>query len=121
MAEESGVNVNSQGNVIVVAGNDLNNPGVLGQFSGDVANVVNDTVAAKQASAAGVRGLMSELHGKSEDHAEAEAETLEQMRDVEYIQKDHVRQLMNATTEEILPQTSFQEEPALQDSDDNPF
>ncbi|MFH7030222.1 MAG: hypothetical protein ACHBN1_33915 [Heteroscytonema crispum UTEX LB 1556] len=119
MPEESPVNVNSQGNVIVVAGNDLNNPGVLGQFSGDVANVVNDTVAAKQASAAGVRGLMSELHGKSEDNAEAD--TPEQMRDVEYIEKDHVRQLMSATTEEVLPQTSFQQEPALQDSDDNPF
>jgi hypothetical protein len=121
MAEESGVNVNSQGNVIVVAGNDLNNPGVLGQFSGDVANVVNDTVAAKQASAAGVRGLMSELHGKTEDNPETPANAAEQVKDVEYIQKDHARQLMSATTEEILPQTSFQQEPALQDSDDNPF
>jgi hypothetical protein len=119
MPEDSGVNVNSQGNVIVVAGNDINNPGVLGQFSGDVANVVNDTSAATQASAAGVRGLMSQLHGKSEDSNQSP--TVEPGTDIEYIEKDHVRQLMTATTEEILPnQASFQDS-TLENADDNPF
>jgi hypothetical protein len=106
MPEDSGININPQADVIIIAGGDIHNQGVIGKISGDVANIMNDTPGSQQADTSGITALIAQLQKRIENSNQLspvdKAQALEQVKALAFIDQTKNKQVMTATTDELL-------------------
>ncbi|MBW4449427.1 MAG: hypothetical protein KME38_21940 [Spirirestis rafaelensis WJT71-NPBG6] len=106
MPEDSGININPEADVIIIALGDVNNQGVIGKISGDVANIMNDTPGSQQADTSGITALVAQLQKRIENNNQLspvdKAQALEQVKALAFINQANNKQVMTATSDELL-------------------
>jgi hypothetical protein len=121
---DSVISMKSHSNVVIVASGDINNQGVIGQFSGDVANVINEIPTseapavetpveqpsaslAQPTDSTGFKALMSQLQNrvkKNEQLSPAEkSSALDQMQALAAMEQvKHQPIMLTTTTDDLL-------------------
>ncbi len=108
MPEEQGIYINPQGDAIGVSVGDGNIlEGVFTKTTGDVANVASQTPASQQATSPRINALLTQLQRQIENDnelsAQDKANALEQVKALGLLQQDSTKQVMMATSEELVP------------------
>jgi hypothetical protein len=106
MPEDSGININPQAEVIIIALGDIDNQGVIGKITGDVANIMNDSPGSQQADTSGITALIAQLQKRIENNNQLspvdKAQALQQVKALAFIDQAKNKQVMTATSDELL-------------------